>query len=92
MIRKTVLGFAAAASFAIAMAATASTASAGANVSFHFGGPVFGYGYHAPYGYYGYGAPIVSFHSCPKVFVGYEKVMTHYGWEKRPIYRRHCGY
>jgi len=88
MIRKTALGIAAAATVAIAMATSASTASAGANIQLHFGPPI--YGYHPPYGH-GYGAPIVNYH-CPKVFVGYKKVHTPWGWEKRPMYRRHCGY
>jgi hypothetical protein len=89
MFRKTVLGFAAAATVAIAMATTASTASAGAKVHFHFGAPAygFGYGYHAPYGY---GAPIVNYHTCKRVFVGYRNVKTKWGWKKRPTYQRRC--
>jgi poly(3-hydroxybutyrate) depolymerase len=91
MIRNTVLGLAAAATMAVAMATSASTASAGAKIQFSFGVPAYGYGYgyHAPYGYR---APLVGYHHCPKVFVGYRKVHTHYGWKTKPVYRRHCGY
>ena len=94
MIRKTVLGFAAAAVIAIGMAATAATASAGAKVHFHFGAPAYGLGYPAPYGYgypapYVYGAPIVNYH-CPKVFVGYKKVHTKWGWKTQPMYKHQC--
>lgn len=76
MLRKTVLGLAAAA----ALAATASTASAG--VSIHFGGygPYWG-GYYAPY-YGGY--------HCKKIFYGYKKVWTYYGWVKKPIFKKKC--
>jgi hypothetical protein len=93
MIRNTALGLAAAATVAIAMATTASSASAGAKVHFHFGAPAYGYGYgyQAPYGY-GYPAPVVNYHSCPKVFVGYKSVHTNWGWKNKPVYKRHCGY
>ena len=95
MFRKTALGLAAAAVVAIAMTSTASNASAGVKVQFHFGAPiaapVYGYshGYRAPYGYR---APVVRYRSCPRVFVGYQKVHTTWGWQTRPMYRRHCGY
>jgi hypothetical protein len=91
MIRKTVLGLAAAAALAVAMGATASTASAGPKVHIQFGFPAFGYGhvYHAPYGY---GAPHLGIYSCRDIVVGYRKVRTHRGWRDRPVYRRVCGY
>lgn len=77
MIRKTAFGLvAAAATLAAAMGATASTASAGVKFNIHVGG----YGYYAPY----YG-----FH-CKRVFVGYRKVWTYYGWVKKPIYKKYC--
>jgi hypothetical protein len=80
MIRKTLLGLAAATAI---IGASASTASAGVHVNLGFGG--YGYGpywggYHAPY----YG------HHCKKVFVGYKKVWNGYGWYKKPIYKKRC--
>jgi hypothetical protein len=91
MIRKTVLGLAAAATLAVAMATSASTASAGAKIHFSVGVPAYGYGYgyHTPYAHVG---PVYGYYSCRNVIVGYKKVHTHKGWKKRPIYRRHCGY
>ena len=93
MFRKTALALAAAATVAIAMATTASTASAGAKVHFHFGAPAYGYGYgyRAPYGY-GYRPPVVSYRSCPRVFVGYRSVHTRWGWKSKPVYKRRCRY
>lgn len=90
MIRKTVLGIAAAATLAIAMGTTASTASAGAKVHIHFGFPAVGYGhvYHAPYGYV---APRFGYYRCRDVVVGYRNVRTHRGWRTRAITRRVCG-
>ncbi len=60
MIRKTALGFvAAAATLAAAMGVTASSASAGVNISIGFGHG-YGYGYYKPYRY------------CHRVIVGYD--------------------
>jgi hypothetical protein len=79
MIRKTLLGLAAATAI---IGASASTASAGVHINLGFGG--YGYGYAPVYGgYYG------GYH-CKKVFVGYKKVWNGYGWYKKPIYKKRC--
>lgn len=79
MIRKTILGVAA----ATALVASASAASAGVHINLGFGG----YGYAPVYGgYYG------GHYGCDRVFVGYKKIWTYYGWVKKPIYRKVCGY
>ena len=48
------------------------------------------YGYYGGYGYapaYGSGyAP------CPRVFAGYRNYWDGYGWVRKPVYRRDCGY
>lgn len=74
MIRKTLLGLAAAAAIT---GATASTASAGVHINLGFG-PAWG-GYHAPY--YGH---------CKRVFWGYQKVWTKWGWKNKAVYRTRC--
>jgi len=74
MIRKTILGLAAAAAIT---GATASTASAGVHVNIGFG-PYWGGGYNHYYGH------------CQKVFWGYKKVWTYYGWVKKPIFKTRC--
>lgn len=81
MIRKTLLGIAAATAL---IGASASTASAGVHINLGFGG----YGY-APY-YGGYYAPYYGGYHCKKVFVGYRKVWNGYGWYKTPIFKKRC--
>jgi hypothetical protein len=78
MIRKTILGLAAAAAVA-----TAAASSASAGVSFYFGAPYIG-------GYYGptYYAPTY----CKKVIVGYKTVWNGYGWIQVPVKKKICGY
>lgn len=78
MIRKTLLGLAAATAI---IGASASTASAGVHINLGFGG--YGYGYAPVYG--GYYAP-----TCQKVFVGYKKIWNGYGWSKKAIYQKRC--
>ncbi len=84
MIRKSLIGLAA----AIAVtAAAASSASAGVRVV--IGAPFLG-GYYGP-AYYGpgyYGAGYVA--PCPKVFVGYRKVWNGHHWIRVPRFRRVC--
>jgi len=79
MIRKTLLGLAAATAI---IGASASTASAGVHIGIGLGGfgygPVYG-GYYAPY-----------YPTCQKVFVGYKKVWNGYGWYKKAIYQKRC--
>jgi hypothetical protein len=79
MIRKTLIGLAAA---AVVTAAAASSASAG--VKFYVGAPYFG-------GYYGgyYGPAYVP--ACPKVFVGYKTVWNGFGWVQVPRYKHVCN-
>jgi len=78
MIRKTLIGLAAAAAMTTV---AASTASAGFKVV--IGAPFFG-GYYGP-GYYG-----PAYAPCPKVFVGYKKIWNGYYWIKVPRYKHLC--
>jgi hypothetical protein len=85
MIRKTLIGLAAAAALT---GIAASSASAG--VKIHIGAPYFG-GYYGAY-YGGYYAPYYGGYNCTKVFVGWKKFWNGYHWVKKPIYKKHCFY
>ncbi|MGE0214105.1 MAG: hypothetical protein AB7S41_20640 [Parvibaculaceae bacterium] len=90
MIRKTVLGIAA----AIALAASATAV----NAAPHFGGGFSSYPHfhHSGFGFgfgpgWGYG-PYYPGYDCGPAFAGYKRVWTGHGWARRPIYLSRCGY
>jgi len=90
MIRKTVLGIAAA--IALAASATAATAAP------HFGGGSGGYYphfHHHPGFGFGFGGgyePYYGGYDCGPVFAGFSRVWTGHGWARRPVYRSACDY
>ena len=74
MFRKTILGFAAAA--AVTAIALGGTATT-ASAGKYFKGHHYHYGFYKP-------------HYCKRIFVGYRKVWTYYGWKLKPWYKKVC--
>jgi hypothetical protein len=93
MIRKTLLGIAAAAAL---MGAAATSANAGVVIGIGFGGygGGYGWGHHGWGGGYGYGGWTPGYDDCQSVIVGYRfKEVWFHGMAKMvrvPIWRTRC--